>query len=273
MSTSQLNTAESPDLFGDRMKAYEGTESKRYFDPNLPVCIRLDGRSFSVWTKDCVRPYDLRVQWLMAGMTKALVKETGAAVGYTQSDEITLILWNKDSKSQGYFGNRIQKVVSMTSAFASAWFATNVNNMFDPNTKPMALFDSRAWQVPSLTEAANVLLWRELDAQKNSVSMAAQAVYHHLELVGKNTETKKNMLLEKGIDWNDYPCHSKRGVYFMQHTETYTPSSIELENLPEKHNARTNPNFSFERSFVKQVDISPLISMSNSDRVEIFFGK
>ena len=72
------------DELGDRMKMYEQAEAGRRAMPLLPLCVRLDGRGFSRWTRDLDRPYDVRLQRLMVATTEALVQETGALVGYTQ---------------------------------------------------------------------------------------------------------------------------------------------------------------------------------------------
>ena len=88
------------DPLGDRMKDYEGRETKRRFLPLLPVCARLDGRAFHTWTKNLERPFDKRFVNLMRDVTSYLVQETNAVVGYTQSDEISLVFYSPDPKSQ-----------------------------------------------------------------------------------------------------------------------------------------------------------------------------
>jgi len=70
------------DDFGDRMKIYEMAEAGRRLMPLLPACARLDGKSFSNFTKDMKRPYDERLSRLMVDTTKHLVKETNACMGY-----------------------------------------------------------------------------------------------------------------------------------------------------------------------------------------------
>ena len=42
----------------ERMKMYEDIESKRILIPNLPICVRIDGRGFSKFTKDMNKPFD-----------------------------------------------------------------------------------------------------------------------------------------------------------------------------------------------------------------------
>jgi len=159
---------------GDRMKLLEGEEAKRKFMPVLPICVRLDGKSFHSFCKGLKRPFDKRLSELMVDTTKFLVEESNALVGYTQSDEITLIIYSEDYKSQVYFDGRIQKIVSVLSSAATAFFNSKLSEYLPEKANLLPKFDCRAWQVPNKVEAVNVLVWREQDAIKNSISMAAQ---------------------------------------------------------------------------------------------------
>jgi tRNA(His) guanylyltransferase len=59
-----------PDAMGDRMKDYEGREAKRKFLPMLPVIARIDGRTFSKFTKPFDKPFDERLSDAMRETTK-----------------------------------------------------------------------------------------------------------------------------------------------------------------------------------------------------------
>ena len=168
------------DAFGDRMKSYERTEAGRRALPLLPIMIRLDGKGFSRWTRGLERPYDVRLSETMVHITERLVEELGACIGYTQSDEISLVLYSDDYHQEVYFGGKFQKLVSVSASMATALFNQRSAEQFPD--KPLAFFDSRVWTVPNLTEAANAFLWREIDATKNSVSMAARHYYSHKKL-------------------------------------------------------------------------------------------
>ena len=62
------------------------------------------------------------------------------------------------------------------------------------------------------TEVANYFIWRQRDAVRNSISMAAQAQFSHKQLHGVNTgQMQKLLWAEKNINWNDYPAGVKRG--------------------------------------------------------------
>jgi tRNA(His) 5'-end guanylyltransferase len=97
---------------GDRIKHYEKMETAEKFMPMLPIVARLDGRSFSKFTKSMTKPFDIDMTAIMQEVTKYLVKETGADIGYTQSDEITLVFWQRDYGSDVFFAGKKQKMVS-----------------------------------------------------------------------------------------------------------------------------------------------------------------
>lgn len=114
------------DPLGDRMKLYESMEAGRKLMPLLPVVIRLDGKSFSKWTRGLERPYDTRLARVMSYVTRCLVEETDARIGYTQSDEISLVIHSDTLKSEIYFGGKVAKINSVLASLASVRFAQAV---------------------------------------------------------------------------------------------------------------------------------------------------
>lgn len=259
------------DDLGDRMKLYEGKESDRVFIPLLPICIRLDGKGFSKFTKGLNRPFDQRMIDLMQRVTKFLVEETDACIGYTQSDEISLIMYSDNYKSQTFFNGRIQKIVSVLASLATAKFNELKVSIIPEKANRLACFDCRAWQVPTLIEAANNILWREKDATKNSISMAAQSFYSHKELLNKNSKQKQEMLFAKGINWNDYPEAFKRGSFVQRKKVTKKFSAEDIEKLPPKHKAIIDKDLVIERTEVNVVYFPSFTSVENKVDV-IFFG-
>lgn len=255
----------SQDSLGDRMKSYEMAEAGRMLDPALPVLIRLDGKAFHTFTRGLKRPYDVRLSDLMANTTKHLVGMSNAILGYTQSDEISLVLHITNPESQMYFGGRIQKLTSVLASAATLYFNKNLPLSIPEKTQAEAMFDCRVWNVPSLTEAANCIYWRELDAIKNSISMAAQAQFSHKALQGKNSSEKIDMLKSVGVDWNAYPSFFKRGTYFRRITKLSKFSMDEICMLPEKHEARTNPDLMVERAVIERVEMPDLSSVGSKE--------
>jgi tRNA(His) 5'-end guanylyltransferase len=150
------------------------------------------------------------------------------------------------------------------SAMASVFFNRKLAEYLPEKADKMPRFDARVYNVPTLDEAVNSFLWRELDATKNSISMAAQVFYSHSELMGKNSSDKQEMLFQKGINWNDYPDFFKRGTY-VQRRRILTPfSKEEIEKLPAKHNAIKDPNFVVERWVIDRIELPKLSSIENS---------
>lgn len=210
------------DEFGDRMKRYEQEEAGRRLMPLLPVVIRLDGKNFSGLTRKLQRtkeaPFSEGFHRTMVGTALVLAKETGARTAYTQSDEITLVLKSDSYESQIYFDGKIQKLVSILAARAAVAFNyLRVGNVgLDVSGTDQPVFDCRVWNVPNETEAANAVLWREQDAAKNSISMAARTMFSHKELMGKSGKIMQEMMFQKGINWNNYPDFFKRGTFILR---------------------------------------------------------
>ena len=200
---------------GDRMKLYESLSLTQAM-PKLPLIVRFDGKGFSKYTSNLSRPYCPILQDAMDQVTKDLCEYTNAVVGYTQSDEITLILHTEKPESSIFFDGKIHKIVSVLASYCTLQFSKYHNNQ-----NKLALFDCRAFTVPSKVEACNVLLWREYDATRNSIQMAARAFFSHNQCHCKNGKQLQELLMTKNINWNDYPARFKRGQYFKRVEKEY----------------------------------------------------
>lgn len=227
----------SKDSLGDRMKGYERRETGRRFMNFAPVVARMDGRGFSKWTKGLERPYDKELSAAMVAVTRRLVEETNARIGYTQSDEITLVLLVDDIKQTMMFDGKTQKLCSVLASMTTALFITECLSRTGTEIAARAMqaphFDARVFQVPTQTEAANAVLWREKDACKNAVSMAARSFYPHSDLQGKSASEMQEMIFAKGMNFNDYPASFKRGTFLqMRSSETKLPEKA-LKYLPQ----------------------------------------
>jgi tRNA(His) guanylyltransferase len=255
---------------GDRMKGYESVAESKLLS-GLPIIARIDGRAFHTFTSGLSRPYCDTLSQLMAEVTMKLVKESDALVGYTQSDEISLLFFAKDFKSQVFFDGRRDKLVSNLASMATYFFNEGSQRTHWSKSNVPAFFDCRAFNTPSKMEAYNYFLWRERDATKNSISMAAQANFSHKELHGKNSSDKQEMLFKMGINWNDYPDFFKRGTYVQRIKEKIPFTCDELAKLPVNHQARKNPDLLIERSSVKIVQAPPLSQVAN--KVEFIFAE
>lgn len=256
------------DDFGDRMKLFEQAEAGRRLMPLLPVIIRLDGKGFHNWTADLERPYDLKLSDSMVELTERLVDESAAKIGYTQSDEITLVLYSDTFNSQLFFDGKIQKLTSVLASMATGFFNEIVKEKFKEE-RPLAFFDCRAWNVPTKIEAANAVLWREQDAAKNSISMAARAYFSHAELQGKSGSEMQEMLFSKcNINWNDYPPAFKRGIFISRKKVFRELSTAELMNIPEKFRPKAEEKV--ERTDIAVLPMPKFAQVIN--RVEVIFS-
>jgi len=260
------------DTLGDRIKFYESQTTSTKLIPRLPVICRLDGRSFSSFTKGLKRPYDERLTKLMIETTKYLIGETNANCGYHQSDEISLVWYNEEYDSQMIFNGKIFKITSTLASMATGFFNKNLSSYIPEKSHLIPTFDCRVFNVPTLEEAANAFLWRELDATKNSITMAASHYYSHKFLMGKNSSEKQELLFQKGINWNDYPDHFKRGTYIQRKRVLTKYSTSDIQKLPERHQARVDPNLEIERWVVDKVQMPPIMRVKNRVGV-ILFGE
>lgn len=229
------------DALGTRMKSYEHI-SRTYLTRKMPVIIRLDGKAFHSFTCGFKRPFDeIFVKSMQETMKYLCENIQGCVLGYTQSDEITLILVDyKTRESDAWFDNNIQKMVSVSASMATMAFnrifqseiykyeddwrcsltpqSVSIQeahykyvNTLRQAARKGAMFDSRAFILPK-EEVVNCLIWRQQDATRNSILSVGQANFSEKQLHGKKCDVIQDMLfVEKGINWNNYPTTLKRG--------------------------------------------------------------
>jgi tRNA(His) 5'-end guanylyltransferase len=200
------------DAMGDRMKDIESRT--RYFLPRrCYTLLRIDGKSFHTYTRGLDRPFDDGLRSDMQETTRLLcVNIQGAKLGYTQSDEISLLLTDFDDiATDAWFDGNLQKIVSVSASMASAYF-----NKLRANRnvqKDVAVFDSRAWTTADPWEAYNTFLWRQKDCTKNAVQMVARSLASHKECTNKNFSELNELIFQKGGNFNNYPTDCKRGAF------------------------------------------------------------
>lgn len=224
------------DSLGDRMKNnYENT-SRHYLTRRCPVIIRVDGSHFHTFTRGLNKPFDTILIKTMQDTMKYLCENIqGCVLGYTQSDEITLVLQDyKELNTDAWFGYNIQKMSSISASmatmafnkvFAERTYELNDDlmeawNVSDEEYKYLeklinkcgnAIFDSRCFNIPK-EEVCNCLIWRQQDATRNSIQSVGQANFSHKELNGKSCNDIQDMLMvQKNINWNDLDTTLKRG--------------------------------------------------------------
>lgn len=221
------------DELGKRMKTYYEQIPQSKLMRRCPVCIRIDGKAFHSYTRGFQKPFDSILVKTMQDTMKYLCENIqGCVLGYTQSDEITLILVDyKRLNSSAWFNYEVQKICSIAASMATMafnkCFADNVVN-FCFNTKELlsneefdfdiygskvgkAMFDARCFNIPK-EEVTNLIYWRQLDAICNSIKMVGRSKFSHRQLENKSCSGIQDMLMnEYRINWNDIPVHLKRG--------------------------------------------------------------
>ena len=194
------------DSLGDRMKSHERI-TKTLLPRRTYTILRVDGRAFHTYLRGAAKPYDFGFMADMDHVAQALCAEvSGAVFAYTQSDEISVLATDFASVgTQPWFGGEVQKIASIAAATATAALCTRRPD------RP-AMFDARVFTIADWREVANYFVWRQRDAVRNSIAMAAQAQFSHQRLHGVNTGHMQELLWsEMGINWNDYPAGAKRG--------------------------------------------------------------
>ena len=112
------------DSLGDRMKNNYENRAKTYLVRRMPVIIRLDGKAFHTFTRGLKKPYDKIFHDTMNQTMKYLCENIQCCkLGYTQSDEITLLLTDYDTlTTDAWFDNSVQKICSVSASMATLAF-------------------------------------------------------------------------------------------------------------------------------------------------------
>lgn len=198
---------------GDRMKRHEAAH-RAILPRRTYTLLRVDGRSFHTYLRGCQRPFDEAFMADMNAVAEALCAEiTGSVFAYTQSDEISILITDFNTEqTEPWFGGVVAKQLSISAALATAVLS-------ERRPGKRALFDSRVFTIADPVEVANYFLWRQRDAVRNSISMAAQAHFSHQRLHGVNGGGMQELLFtEAGVNWNDYPDGCKRGRVTVRRT-------------------------------------------------------
>lgn len=253
------------DEFGDRMKAYEREFTSAYVPIDQILCVRIDGKGFSKFTNGFKKPFDEVISTVMVNTMKKLVEDTHASIGYTQSDEITLIYTPGEKASEYIFGGKVSKINSILASMATHYFNYNLAACVKVD-KP-AFFDCRAWAVPDLVEASNVLLWRVQDARKNSISSLFRWTAGHSKMHGLSGEDMKALLKSDYFtDWEELPNKYKYGTYAKPVTvETYLTQD-ELMRIPE--HKRPDAKVLVKRTKIRELDLGFFGDYTLEQRIE-----
>ena len=225
------------DAINTRIKENYENRAKAYLTRRTPVVLRLDGRAFHSFTRQLKKPYDEVFHRAMNDTLTYLCENVqGCIFGYTQSDELSLVLTDfANLNSDAWFDYSVQKMCSISASMATLAFNKAfqkhsdefINSVaalqdFDIEgtyitalckcTDRGAMFDARCFNIPE-DEICNYMIARQQDATRNAVQMLGQTYFSHKQLEGKNQSMVQDMLWkEHNINFNDMPVEFKRGV-------------------------------------------------------------
>ncbi len=198
------------------MRTYEESLDQ-YISPDQYLVARLDGRSFTRLTKEVCKfeaPFDVRFRDMMTDTVKALMNAGFRMIyGYTESDEISLLFHPEDNT----FGRKVRKINTTLAGEASAAFSLALGRA--------ATFDCRVIPLPDKDRVADYFAWRQEDSHRNSLNAHCYWALRKegesqnaatAELEQKSIQYKRDLLLQRGIDYDELPIWQKRGmgIYF-----------------------------------------------------------
>lgn len=241
----------------DRQREYYENATRRYLPRRTHVVIRADGVSFSKFTRQFEKPYDLEFIRCMDAAAIALCKKAqNVKFGFVQSDEISIVMGDYATlNTSAWFANEERKLNSCSAGIVTAGFAEallehegcyNLDN-------GLPYFDARAWIIPELEEVINYFLSRQSDCTRNSLSSVAQVLYSAKELHQKGFKELNQMVYEKrnelreillqtgviryntnyelyekeDLNWDDIPVGMKRGRIIIK--ESYQVGDVNSE--------------------------------------------
>ena len=262
------------DSLSDRMKRYEFVTTGTNLLERLPIYARIDMRAGHSWCRNLNKPFDDDYSNAMQSATAYIVEKTGAIVGYTQSDEASFV-WEDSTKIP--FETRLFKLQSVlasmfTSAFIKACLKTKLEDKLE---KSLPSFDCRVLNLPSMSEAANMILWREKDSIKNSITLLALEHFSNNDIYKKNSTEKIDMLKTlKNVCYEEVLTESQRnGAYFRREVFQHELSNDELQKIPENHwpPADENGNRAVTRSRVVEFSFGMPISQIENRVAALFY--
>lgn len=201
-------SAKKYDDLGSRMKRYE--LSCRTIAPHgMPLILRLDGKAFHTFTSDMARPFD---KVFMSAMDETAIylcqNIQGARLAYVQSDEISILLYNR-REAQPWFGNEVEKLLSVSASMASVKLYTHCD------TRKLPAFDCRIIPLPE-GEVINYFCWRQSDWIRNSIQLVAQSLIPPKQLHKKGCNELLEMIKAAGGDYEGCTASEKYGRFVVK---------------------------------------------------------
>ena len=241
----------------DRIEKYQ--HSTDYVLLNrVPLVICVNGKNFSKITQLLDKPYcSVFTECMASTMLKLGIEIEGIIFAYQHNDEIVLISRNdQTNETNPWLDNKLQKICSVVSGIASLHFS-EVSKKNNLNLTGSPLFTVQAFPVPTMTEAANTIIYKQ--QQNFHTSIQSACLYELLKkydknnikemLMGLTMDEKIDLLYQEcQVDFNDYPLTFRRGI------AAYKRPQISGETMKNKWYVNTElPIFTKEQSFLTNV--------------------
>ena len=191
------------------MKSYELCSEMKYL-PETYLIVRLDGSNFHQFTDKMgyEKPFDEGFSNMMRECTVGLMEKYPILYGYTQSDEVSLLFSSSD-----FFRYRVEKISTVLASDFASRFGLLAG-------EPVA-FDGRIITLPNSDLVKQYFEWRMEDANRNGLNLWLYWTLRHEGmskneagnyLLKKGVDFKNEELFKRGINYNDVPTWTKRGV-------------------------------------------------------------
>ncbi len=181
--------------------------------PGLFLVARLDGRGFTRLTKELLgfeAPFDVRFRDTMMAVVQHVMQcGIDCVYGYTQSDEISLLL----HPATQAFHRKERKLNSVLAGEASGVASLGFQ-------RPVA-FDCRISQLPTAALVVDYFRWRHEDAGRNALNAhcywrlrgeGGTPEVANAQLSGMSTSAKNEFLFQRGVNFDKLPAWQKRGL-------------------------------------------------------------
>ena len=257
-----------------RMKAHE-VVFKNFVKPHVPVVIRIDGKAFHTFTRGLAKPLDETVTQAMLATVKYLCANIqNCKLGYTQSDEISLLLVDYERpESEQWFSGNVQKMVSVAASMATLAFnkafRENVQAAVDAGQLPAdavhlkrvdtATFDARVFEVP-VDDVVDYLNWRQADCARNFIEACGRTRYSQKQLSKISCRDLRLMMLDDGFDVTAQPTSAQLG--FVVRREVY-----ELDNEQRTLRSRWT-EFTETPRFARSTIVDDLVRVGEHQRTQ-----
>jgi len=220
------------DDFDRLMRSFELSNDER-IRPESYVIVRIDGHSFSTLTRKIlnIRPFDTNLRNCMLNTVEYIMTESewNMIYGYTQSDEISILLDHRTVRS--IFGGKVRKLNSLLAALATAIFNVEFQAAFgNDGGNVLPIFDCRVIQIPTLERVLDYFNWRKSDSETNCLNQWAwyllvnqdklSPTQAQHQLNKKRPEFKHDILFQHEMNFDKLPAWQKRGTGYVW--EKYT---------------------------------------------------